>query len=326
MGVTVPPQVDAMLNLLGVPWPNVDEDEIRKDADAWRTVLASAVPAAAEADATIERTKQSYRGDSATALAGYWGETGGSGGHLSQAAAAARSAPVVLDNTAWLTTGVKLAVGTAAAYATVRVARALLAGGPLGGAAASAEMYRTRALIGRIQREGAEGASRVLTPALNRRVTEQFRHILDNLRRPGGPPLALAGPGGRIPSRVPIRTVGPRASAGPRSPRDGMALMGRSNNNARAGGNGRRGGGRRSGGGSTGGRGNGGGRSAGDEAKSGHAEIRQVQRGISDDMIDQAMRSPGKPGNTKGTKVHESQRVRVVVNSAGKVISAMWRR
>ncbi|GAA3078403.1 hypothetical protein [Streptosporangium carneum] len=320
MGVTVPPQVDAMLGLLGVPWPNVDEDEIRKDADAWRTVLAHAEPAAAEADATIRRTKQNYRGDSATALASHWDETGGNGGHLSQAANAARTAPVVLDNAAWLTTGVKLAVGTAAVYASVRVARAFLAGGPFGGAAASAEMYRTRAVIGRIQREGAEGAGRVLAPALNRRVTEQFRRVLDNLRRPGGPPLALAGAGGR----VPIRTVGPRAAAGPRSPRDGMALMGRSNNNARAGGNGRRGGGRRSGG--SGGNANGGRRSGGDEAKSGHAEIRQVQRGISDDMIEQARRSPGKPGNTKGTKVHESQRVRVVVNSAGKVVSAMWRR
>ncbi|MEV8638270.1 hypothetical protein AB0395_42115 [Streptosporangium sp. NPDC051023] len=323
MGVTVPPQVDTMLGLLGIPWPNVDEDEIREDADAWRTVLADAEPTAAEAEATIRRTGQSYRGDSATAMASRWNETGG---QLSRAAAAARSAPMVLDNTAWLTTGVKLAVGTAAVYASVRAARAFLAGGPFGGAAASAEMYRTRALIGRIQREGAEGASKVLAPALNRRVTEQFRHILDNLRRPGGPSLALAGPGGR----VPIRTVGPRAAAGPRSARDGMALMGRGNSNARAGGNGRRGGGgRRSGGsgsGSGGGSGGGGRRSSGDETRSGHAEIRQVQRGISDDMIDQAMRSPGKPGNTKGTKVHESQRVRVVVNSFGKVISAMWRR
>ncbi|MER7129867.1 hypothetical protein [Streptosporangium saharense] len=311
MGVTVPPQVDMMLGLLGMPWPNIDEDEIRRDADAWRTVLAGAEPATAGTEATVTRTREGYRGDSATELASYWEETGG---HLGQAVAAARSAPVVLDNTAWLATGVKLAVGTAAVYASVRVARALLAGGPLGGAAATAEMYRTRALIGRLQREGAEGAGRVLTPALNRRVTERFRRILDNLRPPGGPPLALAG------GRVPVRTVGPRAA----SPRDGMAQMGRSNNNARSGGNGRRGGRRGgSGGGGGGGRS---GNQAGAGEKSGHTEIRQVQRGISDDMIDQAMKSPGKPGNTKDTKVHESQNVRVVVNKAGGIVSAMWRR
>ncbi|MFF4415586.1 hypothetical protein ACFYY8_23895 [Streptosporangium sp. NPDC001559] len=307
MGVTVPPQVDTMLSLLGVPWPNVDEDEIRKDADAWRTVLAGAEPATARTQATVERVQQGYRGDSATELASYWEETGG---HLGQAASAVRSAPVVLDNTAWLTTGVKLAVGTAAVYATVRVARALLVGGPFGGAAATAEMYRTRALIGRLQREGAEGVGKVLTPALNRRVTERFRRVLDNLRPPGGPPLALAG------GRVPVRTVGPRAT----SPRDGMALMGRNNGNARAGGNGRRGGAGRRGGG-----GGGGGNRAGSGAKSGHTEIRQIQRGISDDMIEQALRSPAKPGNTKDTRVHESQKVRVVVNKAGGIVSAMWR-
>ncbi|MFD0885224.1 hypothetical protein ACFQ08_11780, partial [Streptosporangium algeriense] len=133
MGVTVPPQVDTMLSLLGVPWPNVDEDEIRKDADAWRTVLAGAEPTAAQTQATVQRTQQGYRGGSATELASYWEETGG---HLGQATSAVRSAPVVLDNTAWLATGVKLAVGTAAVYASVRVARALLIGGPFGGAAA----------------------------------------------------------------------------------------------------------------------------------------------------------------------------------------------
>ncbi|GAB3162734.1 hypothetical protein [Microbispora hainanensis] len=316
MGVTVPPQVDVMLSMLGMPWPNVDEDEIRKDADAWRTVLAGTDRSGAAANATIAGTGDVYRGRSATALAGYWSETGGEGGHLSRAAAAARLAPAVLDNTAWLTTGVKVAVASTAVYTTVRVARAYLAGGPLGAALAAAEMFRSRAAIGKIQREGAEGAGRVLAPALDRRVTEQFRRILEGLRRPGGggPVPAFAGAGHRIPARG---TVGPRAATG-RSPQDGLALMGRSNKNARSGGNGRRGGG----GGRSGG---GGGARAGGDGRTAHSEQRQSQRGFSDDMIDDVKANGRRSrGHDPGTSVYETDKLKVVVNDrTGNVITVI---
>ncbi|MFG1704218.1 hypothetical protein ACFLIM_13595 [Nonomuraea sp. M3C6] len=310
MGVTLPEEAHAMLIALGVPWPNVDEDEIHKDADAWRTVLAMAEPSAARADATMRGAQESYRGEGSTELAGYWNETGGNGGHQSQAIAAARSAPVVLDNTAWLTTGVKVAVGTAAVITTVRVARAFLAGGPFGGAMATAEMLRSRALIGKIQREGAEGAGKVIAPALARGVTQPFRRVLENMRRP-----ALAGAGG--PRITWPRTVGPRATTGPRHARDYMASMGRSNNNARRGGNGRRGGGRR----------NSGGRADSTDGTTAHAADRQAQRGISDDMIEQTKQSGKKrAGNQPGTTVYETESVRVVENKRGGIISAIWKR
>ncbi|WP_449063528.1 hypothetical protein [Planomonospora algeriensis] len=42
--MTLPPALDGFLGVLGVPWPNIDEDEIRKDAAAWRTVQAQSAP------------------------------------------------------------------------------------------------------------------------------------------------------------------------------------------------------------------------------------------------------------------------------------------
>ncbi|GAA4229268.1 hypothetical protein FHR32_002059 [Streptosporangium album] len=226
MGVTLPPEVNGMLGMLGVPWPNLDEDEIRKDAGAWRTVLAGTEQAGGGADATVRRTmEQTYKGDSADAMAGFWEKTGNSGGHLAQAAAAAKLAPVALDGTAMVVTAVKVAVATQAVAAAVKVGRAMLIGGPLGVGAATATMFSTRFAMGRILREGSEGTGRVLAPALSRRVTHPLQNILEKLRGPGGgggPALAGAG-GPRVPmGRSPIGRRGDRPGDMP-----GMAKMGR---------------------------------------------------------------------------------------------------
>jgi hypothetical protein len=204
MSVVLPPLADGMLSLLGVDFPNVDEDAIRKDAEAWRTVLAGASTAGAEADAAVRGTQQVYRGDSATALAEHWNATGAGGGHLAQATAAAKVAPVALDGTADVVTAVKVAVGVQAAYAAIKVGRAMLAGGPLGASMAAAEMFSARHVIGKIMREGSEGTGKVLGPAVSSRVTEPLRRIMENLRRPGGEAGShvLAGAGG---ARVPLR-------------------------------------------------------------------------------------------------------------------------
>ncbi|GII75534.1 hypothetical protein Sru01_05160 [Sphaerisporangium rufum] len=199
MGVTVPPGVDAMLDLLGVPWPNIDEDEIRKDAAAWRTVLAEAEPAAAGADTAVRDLSPDYRGDSATALAGMWQETGASGGHLSQATAAARPAPPLLDGTATVVTATKVAVATWAAVTAVRVGQSLLLGGPLGAGAATANMLVARQAITRILREAGEGTGKVIAPAVTRRITHPLRRILDDLRMPGGGPVLQGAGGPRVP-------------------------------------------------------------------------------------------------------------------------------
>jgi hypothetical protein len=243
MGVTLPPALDGFLEILGVPWPNIDEDEIRKDAAAWRTVQAQAAPAGAEADTAVRRTQQVYRGDSATVLASHWNRVGGDGGHLAQAAAAARIAPVALDGTANVVSAVKVAVGVQAASALVNVTQLVMFGGAVGATAAAARMFLTRQAIGKILREGGEGTGKVLAPALSRRVTGPMRDILENLRRlggPGGSPVAV-GPGGL---RLPVRPGGLRTPSGPRH--DGIALMGR-NNRGSGGGRGSGGRGRPSG-------------------------------------------------------------------------------
>ncbi|MGW0485977.1 hypothetical protein [Nonomuraea sp. NPDC003214] len=206
MGIVLPPELHGVLELAGLPFPNIDEDEVRLDADAARVVQAHAAQSGAEADAAVLGSATVYRGGSATELQSLWQETGNSNGHLAQAAAATRMAPVALDGMATVVTATKIAVGTVAAVGTVRLAMALLSGGPFASLTATASLLATRRAGMKIYREAAEGTGRVLAPGLARRVTDPMRRILDNLRRPGGPGgPALAGAG---PGRMPLRPQG----------------------------------------------------------------------------------------------------------------------
>ncbi|MFF0861102.1 hypothetical protein ACFYUV_05095 [Nonomuraea sp. NPDC003560] len=183
MAVTLDPHVAGFLNLIGFPWPNDNEDEWRLEADDWRVVLAASSAQGAAADESVRNAGQSYQGDSATHLAGHWNQVGDGGGHISQAASAAKVAPAVLDGTANVVSAVKLAVGTQAAYGLTAATQALLFGGAAGGMIALARMQMTRHAVGRVALEGAEGTARGLAPVLSGRVTETMRRIMKEMEK-----------------------------------------------------------------------------------------------------------------------------------------------
>ncbi|GAA0925118.1 hypothetical protein [Nonomuraea longicatena] len=226
MGVTLPPEVAGVMQMLG-PFPRFDEDDARVgEGGAVRAANASTVNAAAGADSSVRAAQQVYRGESATAMQGHWERTGTQNGHVAQANAAMRLAPTALEGAAGVVSAVKVAVGTQAVYTTVEIARLLAFGGVVGATAATARVLMRRQIVGRILREGSEGTGKVIAPIVRRRITEPMRRILDDLRRPGGPggpTPALAGTGGR--------TVRP-ASAGRRDHLDNpnIATWGRKKN------------------------------------------------------------------------------------------------
>ncbi|WP_248963503.1 WXG100-like domain-containing protein [Sphaerisporangium perillae] len=204
MDVMLPSWASGILNLAGVPWPNVRESRIRDEAQAWRDLTAHAAPASEGADRTVRQSSGTYKGASATALANFWEKNGGADGHLSQATRAAHYAPVLLDGAATVVTGTKIAVISQASVAAVKLATSMLAGGPLALGSATATVLATRYAMGKILREAGEGGARVLAPGIARRVTEPLERILRNARGPGGgPPLAMAGGPSHIPSGLP---------------------------------------------------------------------------------------------------------------------------
>ncbi len=201
MAMMLPPELNTTLELAGLWFPNVDEDEIRLDGEAARIVQAGTAQASTGATTGVQAALSGYTGDSATQLASYWQETGTGSGHLAQASTAMRVAPVALDGLATVVTGTKVAVGTIAAIGTVRLAMALLSGGPFAGLSATASLLATRRAGVKVFREAAEGSGRVLAPAVTKRITRPMHDILDKLRPPGGGGTALAGAGG--PGRIP---------------------------------------------------------------------------------------------------------------------------
>ncbi|MEO3795231.1 hypothetical protein ABGB14_33885 [Nonomuraea sp. B10E15] len=203
MGVVVPPAVEGMLSMIS-PGYTVNEDDMRSESTAARTVAAQALPATMRAETAVRGAQEHYGGGSGTALQAHWDRTGLSGGHLDQAATAARLAPVGLEGAANVVSGMKLATAVQAAAAAADVAKLLAFGGAAGATYATARVLAARAAAAKIRREGVQGTGNVLGQLLRRRVTEPMRRILDNLRRPGGPggTPALAGTGGR---NVPMR-------------------------------------------------------------------------------------------------------------------------
>ncbi|MEU1389587.1 MULTISPECIES: hypothetical protein [unclassified Nonomuraea] len=183
MAVILDPHVAGFLNLIGFPWPNDNEDEWRLEANDWRVVLAASSSQGTAADESVRNARQSYQGDSATYLASHWNQVGDGGGHISQAASAAKVAPAVLDGTANVVSAVKLAVGTQAAYGLTAATQALLFGGAAGGMLALARMQMTRHAVGKVALEGAEGTARGLAPVLRGRVTENMRRIMREMEK-----------------------------------------------------------------------------------------------------------------------------------------------
>lgn len=72
MSVELPSQVVWLLNVIGVDWPNVDEDEVRAFASHVRTFATGIENTHQAASSTIDRMRSSYQGASYEQLVEAW--------------------------------------------------------------------------------------------------------------------------------------------------------------------------------------------------------------------------------------------------------------
>uniref|UniRef100_UPI0006E3C7E3 hypothetical protein n=1 Tax=Streptomyces aureus TaxID=193461 RepID=UPI0006E3C7E3 len=72
MAVTVPGWADTLLDLIGVAWPNVDEDAYREMADALREFAEDLEDDGQLANNHFERLLSSGQGESMDALNEHW--------------------------------------------------------------------------------------------------------------------------------------------------------------------------------------------------------------------------------------------------------------
>lgn len=95
MAVTVPDWADTLLDLVGVNWPNVDEDAYRDMADALREFADDLADDGQLANNHMERLLSSGHGEAIDALNEHWGKVKGK--HLKDMISAARTIAGALD-------------------------------------------------------------------------------------------------------------------------------------------------------------------------------------------------------------------------------------
>ncbi|WP_055601451.1 DUF6531 domain-containing protein [Streptomyces aureus] len=105
MAVTVPDWADTLLDLVGVNWPNVDEDAYREMADALREFADDLADDGQLANNHMERLLSSGHGEAMDALNEHWGKVKGK--HLKDMVSAARTIAGALDMAAGAIEGMK---------------------------------------------------------------------------------------------------------------------------------------------------------------------------------------------------------------------------
>ncbi|MEU9607997.1 RHS repeat-associated core domain-containing protein [Streptomyces sp. NPDC048057] len=181
MGYTIPEGVDTMLDVVGVGWPNVDEDAYRDMADALREFATDADDDAGTAHGHIQRLLSTGQSESLTALDKHWKKVQGKNKDL---AGAARIIAGALDRVADIIVARKIAaVGELADLcATVGIALAaapftmglttLLAGG---------KIVATRIAFKKILKEMAEAAVAEITATLTQPAVAALESIVTDL-------------------------------------------------------------------------------------------------------------------------------------------------
>ncbi|MFC5253512.1 RHS repeat-associated core domain-containing protein [Streptomyces nigrescens] len=107
MGVVLPGWADELLDLIGVSWPNVDEDDYREMANAMREFADDIDEGANEAHSAIQGLVGSAGGSLAVeALNAHWGKINGK--HLKGLADCGRMAGTAMDGVAVLIEGAKI--------------------------------------------------------------------------------------------------------------------------------------------------------------------------------------------------------------------------
>ncbi|UQA92762.1 RHS repeat-associated core domain-containing protein [Streptomyces halobius] len=107
MGVVLPGWADELLDLIGVSWPNVDEDDYREMANAMREFADDIDEGANEAHTAIQSLVGSAGGSLAVeAMNAHWGKINGT--HLKGLADCGRMAATAMDGVAVLIEGAKI--------------------------------------------------------------------------------------------------------------------------------------------------------------------------------------------------------------------------
>ncbi|MFD7232458.1 RHS repeat-associated core domain-containing protein [Streptomyces sp. NPDC059881] len=181
MGYTIPEGVDTMLDVVGVGWPNVDEDAYRDMADSLREFADDADDDAGAAYGHIQKLLSTGRSESLTALDKHWSKVQGKHKDLAKAA---RLVAGALDRVADIIVARKIAavgeladlcatVGITLAFAPVTAGLSTLLAG--------AKIAATRIAFKKILKEMAEAAVAEIVATLTEPAVAAIENIVADL-------------------------------------------------------------------------------------------------------------------------------------------------
>lgn len=181
MGYTIPEGVDTMLDVVGVGWPNVDEDAYRDMADALREFADDADDDGHAAHQHIQRLLSSGKSESLAALDKHWSKVQGKHKDLAKAA---RLIAGALDRVADIVVARKIAavgeladlcatVGITLAFAPVTAGLSTLLAG--------AKIAATRIAFKKILKEMAEEAVSEIVATLTQPAVAAIENVVADL-------------------------------------------------------------------------------------------------------------------------------------------------
>jgi hypothetical protein len=105
MGLVLPGALAWVLDMIGIEWPNIDEDELRSGATEMRTLAGELTGNTGDAKSSIAQMLQANSSDSLAAFDALWQKL--AAGHLPQLAEGLKAIAVALDASAVLVVGMK---------------------------------------------------------------------------------------------------------------------------------------------------------------------------------------------------------------------------
>ncbi|WP_051798937.1 hypothetical protein [Streptomyces sp. NRRL S-337] len=184
MAVTLPTELDWILDLLGFQWPNVDEDKMRDAAEGWSNFAAAARQYQSQGVTASNAVHGANSGEAVEAFDKTWKRYGGDGGFLEEAADAADALAIVLQVVATIVLVMKLAViaqliALAIEFAAAQAAAPVTLGASEAGAAAAT--VTTRVLVRRIITEAKQKIVQAVKDALAQKVEKKVGEMLKEL-------------------------------------------------------------------------------------------------------------------------------------------------
>lgn len=182
MGLVLPNSLAWVLDMIGIEWPNIDEDELKSGAEQMRQLADELTDNTGQAKSSIEQMLSQNSSRSLELFEGLWQKL--SGGHLPQLAAGIKAIGTALDASAVLVIGMKIgAIVQLGVLAAEIIADQVAAPFTFGAseAAIPGEVEITSQLVKQIFKKVADQVEQVLLNAVEGPIFDALGKAADEL-------------------------------------------------------------------------------------------------------------------------------------------------